>query len=270
VTKGGETLEGGDVRHLYGTALAVAMTAIMFFAGSWGYLRLLKLPVPPGQLAALPAGGGSLLGNSSMLLALAAVVGPAVLAGLLVMLPRISPLAAGLPGLLLLAWTALYLVSVRRAVTFIPLRSHAFGAGWEGLLFNGVLGAAGAVLVFPLFIPSRWRAARVADVAEPDASAREVDDYLTAVTAVTTGNRTRPQPEEESTLVGTVMPGSVKRVDTTRITGASRALRNTGSFRVSTGSVPRATGPFPGDGASSLLGRPYVPSDDRPYPPPRR
>ena len=255
------------MRHLYGTALAVAMTAIMFFAGSWGYLRLLKLPVPPGQLAALPAGGGSLLGNSSMLLALAAVVGPAVLAGLLVMLPRISPLAAGLPGLLLLAWTALYLVSVRRAVTFIPLRSHAFGAGWEGLLFNGVLGTAGAVLVFPLFIPSRWRAARVADVAGPDVSAREVDDYLTAVT---TDNRARQQPAEEPALVGTVMPGSVNRVDTTRITGASRALRNTGSFRIGTGSVPRATGPFPADRASSLLGRPYVPSDDRPYPPPRR
>jgi hypothetical protein len=243
------------------------MTAIMFFAGSWGYLRLLKLPVPPGQLAALPAGGGSLLRNNSMLLALAAVAGTAVLAGLLVMLPRISPLAAGLPGLLLLAWTALYLVSVRRAVAFIPLRSHAFGVGWEGLLFNGVLGAAGAVLVFPLFIPSRWRTARVADVAAPDVSDREVDDYLTAVT---TDNRTRQQPEEESALVGTVMPGSVNRVDTTRITGASRALRNTGSFRVGTGSVPRATGPFPGDDAFGQLGGPSVPSDDRPYPPPRR
>jgi len=167
------------VRHLYGTALAVAMTAVMFFAGAWGYLRLLKLPVPPGQPAALPAGGGSLLSDSTLLLALAAVAGTAVLAGLLVMLPRVSPLAAGLPGMLLLAWTALYLVSVRRAVEFIPLRSHAFGAGWEGLLFNGVLGAAGAVLVFPMFIPSRWRARRVVDVAGPDVSAREVDDYLT-------------------------------------------------------------------------------------------
>src|SRR5580704_15614888 len=147
----------------------------MFFAGAWGYLRLLKLPVAPGQPAALPAGGGSLLSNHSMLLALAAVLGTAVLAGLLVMLPRVSPLAAGLPGLLLLAWTALYLVSVRRAVEFIPLRSHAFGAGWESLLFNGVLGAAGAVLVFPLFMPSRWRARRLAEAAGPDTSAREVD-----------------------------------------------------------------------------------------------
>src|SRR5580692_1407759 len=249
------------------------MTAVMFFAGAWGYLRLLKLPVAPGQPAALPAGGGSLLSNHSMLLALAAVLGTAVLAGLLVVLPRVSPLAAGLPGLLLLAWTALYLVSVRRAVAFIPLRSHAFGAGWEGLLFNGVLGAAGAVMVFPLFIPSRWRAPRTADVADvadmagPDASAPEVDDYLTAVR---TGSRTRRQPAEEPALVGTVMPGSVKRVDTTRITGASRALRNTGSFRVDTGSVPRTTGSFRGASDSTLLGRPYLPDDDRPYPPPGR
>jgi len=249
----------------------------MFFAGSWGYLRLLRLPVPPGQAAALPAGGGSLLASSPVLLALAAVVGTAVLAGLLVMIPRISPLAAGLPGLLLLAWTALYLVSVRRAVAYIPLRSHAFGAGWEGLLFNGVLGAAGAVLAFPLFIPSRWRSRRVADVAGPDVFAREVDDY---VTAATTENPAWPPPQppqdrppqdrppqEEPALVGTVMPGSVKRVDTTRVTGASRALRNTGSFRIGTGSAPRATGLFRGAGDTSLLGRPYVPSADQPYPP---
>ena len=252
------------MRHLYGTALAVAMAAVMFFAGSWGYLRLLKLPVPPGQPAALPAGGGSLLSNHSMLLALAALVGTAVLAGLLAMLPRVSPLAAGLPGLLLLAWTALYLVSVRRAVAFIPLRSHAFGAGWEGLLFNGVLGAAGAVLVLPLFVPSRWRAPRVADVAGPAPSDDEVDDYLTAAK---TDSLPRRQRGEESALVGTVLPASVKRVDTTRITGASRALRNTGSFRLDTGAIPRATGSFRGTGDTSLLGRPYVPAEDRPYPP---
>jgi hypothetical protein len=252
------------VRHLYGTALAVAMTAVMFFAGSWGYLRLLKLPVPPGRQAALPAGGGSLLSNHEMLLALAAVLGTAVLAGLLVMISRISPLAAGLPGLLLLAWTVLYLVSVRRAVAFIPLRSHAFGAGWEGLLFNGILGAAGAVLVFPLFIPSRWRAPRVAQVASPDAPARETDDYPAAVT---TDNQVWRQPEAGPALVGTVMPGAVKRVDTTRITGASRALRNTGSFRLDTGAVPRATGLFRGTDEPSLLSRPYVRTEDRPYPP---
>src|SRR6516164_5139024 len=133
------------------------MTAVMFFAGAWGYLQLLKLPVPPGAANALPAGGGSLLSDSTALLALAALLATAVLAGVLVVVPWFSPLASGLPGLLLLGWTGLYLVSVRRAVEFIPLRSHSFGAGWEGLLFNGILGAVGVVMVFPLFIPSRWR-----------------------------------------------------------------------------------------------------------------
>ena len=155
------------------------MTAVMFFAGAWGYLQLLKLPVPPGQANALPAGGGSLLSNSTALLALAALVATAVLAGVLAAVPWFSPLASGLPGLLLLAWTGLYLVSVRRAVEFIPLRSHSFGAGWEGLLFNGILGAVGAVMVFPMFIPSRWRGPRLV---ESDEFTSDVDDYLSAVT----------------------------------------------------------------------------------------
>jgi hypothetical protein len=113
----------------------------------------------------------------------------------------------------------------------------------------------------------------VAEADDPDASNREVDDYLTAdalENRVTPDSRSRRQPEEEPALVGTVMPGAVNRVDTTRITGASRALRNTGSFRAGTGSVPRATGPFRAASNSNLLGRPYVPSEDRPYPPPAR
>ena len=50
-----------------------------------------------------------------------------LLAGLLIAVPRISPLAAGLPGLALLAWTGLYLFSVRRAVQYIPLKTHPYG-----------------------------------------------------------------------------------------------------------------------------------------------
>lgn len=257
----GADYEGENVRHLYGTALAVVMTAVMFFAGAWGYLQLLHLPVPPGQANALPAGGGSLLSNSTVLLALAALVATAVLAGVLAAVPWFSPLASGLPGLLLLAWTALYLVSVRRAVEFIPLRSHPFGAGWEGLLFNGILGAVGAVMVFPMFIPSRWRGPRRA---EADAFTSDVDDYRSTVT---TDDRTR-RHDEQSALVGTVVggqpavPGGVRPVDTSRITGASRALRNTGTFRVATGTQPRATGSFRTAQDTSLLGRPYYRAAD--------
>ena len=100
-----------------------------------------------------------------MLLALAAVVGTALLAGILMVVPRISPLATGLPGLLLLGWTALYLVNVRQGVDLIPLRADPFGAGFEAMLFNGILGAAGLAMILPMFVPSRWRA-RQADESE--------------------------------------------------------------------------------------------------------
>ena len=145
------------MRHRIGIVLAVIMTGVLFFPGAWGYLRLLRLPVPADQLSDLPAGGGSLISEHHVLLALAAVAGTALLAGILVAAPRISPLAAGLPGLLLLGWTGLYLANVRQGVDLIPLRSDPFGAGFEAMLFNGVLGAAGLAMIVPLFVPSRWR-----------------------------------------------------------------------------------------------------------------
>jgi hypothetical protein len=158
------------MRHRIGIVLAVVMTGALFFPGAWGYLRLLRLPAPSDQLSGLPAGGGSLIPEHHVLFALAAVAGTALLAAILIAAPRVSPLAAGLPGLLLLGWTGLYLASVRQAVDLIPLRADPFGAGFEAMLFNGVLGAAGLGLVVPLFIPSRWRARRpaVADEFFPD------------------------------------------------------------------------------------------------------
>jgi hypothetical protein len=145
------------MRHRIGIVLAVIMTGVLFFPGAWGYLRLLRLPAPADQLSDLPAGGGSLISEHHVLLALAAVAGTALLAGILIAAPRISPLAAGLPGLLLLGWTGLYLANVRQGVDLIPLRSDPFGTGFEAMLFNGVLGAAGLAMIVPMFIPSRWR-----------------------------------------------------------------------------------------------------------------
>jgi hypothetical protein len=216
----------------------------MFFAGAWGYHELLNPTVVPGQSSALPAGGGSLLSNSSALLALVAVVAAGLLAGLFVIIRRLSPLAAGLPGLLLLAWTGLYLVSVRRAVDLIPLRTQTFGAGWQALLTHGLLSAAGVVMVLPMCIPSRWRAPRHGDDIEPGSSLKD-DEYLAAVKS---DAPRLPRRGSEPELVGTVLPrnttgiprapenpfvpaGATSPVDTTRITGASRVLRNTGSFR---------------------------------------
>jgi hypothetical protein len=151
------------MRHRIGMILAVIMTGVVFFAGAWGYLRLLRLPAGAGQLSQLPAGGGTLISDNNELIALAAVAGTGLLAGILIAVPRISPLAAGLPGLLALGWTGLYLVSVRQAVDLIPLRSDPFGAGFQAMLVNGILAAAGLAMIVPMFVPSRWRARRTSD-----------------------------------------------------------------------------------------------------------
>jgi len=143
------------MRHLIGILLAVVMAVVLFFAGAWGYLRLTALTTP---LSKLPA--GSLLSDHHMLFGLAAVAGTGLLAGILIAAPRISPLAAGLPGLALLGLTVLYLVNVRHAVHLIPLKSHPYGAGFEAMLVHGILGAAGLAMIIPLFVPSRWRARR--------------------------------------------------------------------------------------------------------------
>jgi hypothetical protein len=143
------------MRHLIGILLAVVMAGVLFFAAAWGYLRLTALTTPLSQL---PDGGGSLLSDHHMLFGLAAVAGTGLLAGILIAAPRISPLAAGLPGLLLLGLTALYLVNVRQAVHLIPLKSHPYGAGFEALLVHGILTAAGLAMIIPMFVPSRWRA----------------------------------------------------------------------------------------------------------------
>jgi hypothetical protein len=235
------------VRHLSGIALAVGLTLVMFFGAGWGYLQLLRLPAK-----ALSASGGSLFSDHTALLALIALVGTGLLAGLLASVPWFSPLASGLPGLLLLAWTGLFLVRTQQAVTLAPLRSLAFGTGWDALLSNGVLGAVGAVMVLPLFVPSRWRA-RPGTVRSRDLS--DVDNYLASVTAkvpamastappsappATAGSPAaakpaplpkREKPDDEPPLVGTVLPRRADwPADAMRITDANQAPRDAGSF----------------------------------------
>jgi hypothetical protein len=147
------------MRHLMGVVLAIVMAAVLFFAASWGYLKLLIGPAGSGS-GGLPAAGGSLLHNHAVLEGFGALLGAGLVAGLLIAVPRVSPLAAGLPGLALLAWTGLYLFSVRHAVQYIPLKSKSYGAGFEAMLFDGVLALIGLAMVIPLFVPSRWRGRR--------------------------------------------------------------------------------------------------------------
>ena len=76
--------------------------------------------------------------------------------GILIAVPAVSPLASGLPGLVLLGWTALLAVSAHRALAWIPLQAHTFGAGFRVLLLNGTLAFAGMAMIVPLFLPARW------------------------------------------------------------------------------------------------------------------
>jgi hypothetical protein len=190
------------MRHLIGVALAIVMAAAVFFAGSWGYLKLLNGSAKAGVLS---AGGGSLIHDHAVLEGFGALLAVGLLAGLLMALPVISPLASGLPGLALLAWTGLYLSSVRRAVQYIPLKSHSYGAGFEVLLVDGVLALAGLAMIIPLFVPSRWRSRAIAPEPAPyEATPATAYSDLGATQTMTGGDGlladwadTRPQPRVE-------------------------------------------------------------------------
>ena len=147
------------MRHLIGVVLAIVMAAAVFFAASWGYLKLLT---GSGKFGTLPAGGGSLLHDRTVVEGFGALLAVGLVAGILIAVPRISPLASGLPGLVLLAWTGLYLYSARRAVQYIPFKTRVYGSGFEDMLFDGVLALAGLAMIIPLFVPSRWRGPVVA------------------------------------------------------------------------------------------------------------
>lgn len=180
------------MRHVTGVVLAIALAAALFFGASWGYLKLLA-----GR--AMPAAGGSLIHDHAVVEGFGALLAVGLLAGILIVVPAISPLAAGLPGLVLVAWTGLYLASGRRAVHYIPLRSHPYGAGFEVLLLDGVLALAGLVMVIPLFVPSRWRRTAAAPAAY-GVAADAHPDLITTQTQAGGGSlmddwaATKPQP----------------------------------------------------------------------------
>ena len=85
------------MRHLVGVVLAIVLAAAVFFAASWGYLKLL---IGPAGLGALPGGGGSLLHNHAVLEGFGALLGVGLIAGLLIAVAADLPARgrAGRPG----------------------------------------------------------------------------------------------------------------------------------------------------------------------------
>jgi hypothetical protein len=148
------------MRHLIGFILAIALGAALFFAAGWGFIHM----------TSLTAHGINLTGRTG-LMALAALAGTGLFLGILLAVRAISPLATGLPGLVLLAWSALLAVSAHRALGWVPLQDHSFGAGFRALLAGGTLTLLGAAMIVPLFLPSRWRGTGGEDVGEEEAEA---------------------------------------------------------------------------------------------------
>jgi hypothetical protein len=228
------------MRHLYGVALAVLLAAAMFFVAAGGYVLVANVSdagiaassgLPPAYGGGLPATGGSLFPDIHLMVGGGALLAVGLAAGLLMVLPRVSPLAAGLPGVVLVAWTALYVSDVRDAVRLIPLKSLDFGLGFELLLFSGLLGAAGLAMTTPLFIPSRWRRApRVPGyaalgestpasraTASPGTGGPGLDGAIAGLTApggdssvmITGWEQTRPQQRPVTPPGGSQAPGSL-------------------------------------------------------------
>lgn len=134
------------MRHVTGFILALVLAAVVFAGGGWGVGRIMFLQ--HGAIA---------LDSKSGIQALAALVGAGLLLGILLAVPAVSPLATGLPGLALLGWTVLLVVSASQAQRLIPVHHGNIASGWQLLLTSGVLAVLGAAMIVPLFLPSRWR-----------------------------------------------------------------------------------------------------------------
>lgn len=131
------------MRHLLGLLLAVLVAAALFFAVTWGFTQLAEMH-------------GSGLTGPRGLAAIGALVGTGLLLGLVMCVPWISPLAAGLPGLVLLGWTGLLIARSQAALRYVPLSGDLYGSGFHMLLVDGALAVAGMAMIVPLFVPSRW------------------------------------------------------------------------------------------------------------------
>lgn len=145
------------MRHLIGIVLGIAMGAALFFGGGWGFhgLNVLALSTHPH------------LTSSSALASIGALLGTGVLAGVLMAVPQISPLATGVPGVAALAATALYVARPARALSLIPLKHSNFGFGVHAMLVTGMFALVGAAMLVPLLVPSRWRKRHMDEEEEP-------------------------------------------------------------------------------------------------------
>ena len=84
--------------HVIGIGLAVGLAAAVFFAASWGYLRLLRIPSPTAAPRPCPPRAAGCCTTANVLYAFAAVAGTGLLAGIFIAVRQISPLPPGYPA----------------------------------------------------------------------------------------------------------------------------------------------------------------------------
>jgi hypothetical protein len=158
------------MRHFTGFLLAIVMSAALFFGACWGIARMIALH-----------GAGDGLGPAHVLRSVhgledvGAVIGAGLLLGILLVVPRVSPLAAGLPGLVLLAWSGLLIAHSSYTLRYLPLPGTYESTGLVYLLTHGVLVLLGAAMVMPLLVPSRWR--RMYDDDDDDDADLDDEDF---------------------------------------------------------------------------------------------
>jgi hypothetical protein len=151
------------MRHLVGLILALAMSVVIFLGAGWSSARILAAHAAGTSLTSTPGA-----------LVLAALLGTGLFLGVLVAAPISSPLAAGLPGLVLLGWSALHVVNAQLALRLIPLWGTTAASGFHTMLVGGILALLGAIMIVPMFVPSRWRSREPMDEFAPSAVAELV------------------------------------------------------------------------------------------------
>src|SRR5262245_32780060 len=126
------------MRHVFGLFVGIVVAAAVLFGGGWAAQEALTKaaqnvdPIKDGRL----------------LLALGAMIVVGLLVGL-VLVGRLSPLAAFVPSMVLLAWTVVYALDVTRAADLAPAGASLqkdlaqAGQGMLTLLFSGVYALLG-------------------------------------------------------------------------------------------------------------------------------
>ncbi|WP_432921610.1 hypothetical protein ACQPZZ_22740 [Microbispora sp. CA-135349] len=139
------------MRHFFGLLLGALVAAALLLGGGWASQEAVRgaaQSVDPAK-------------DTRMLIALGVMAVVGLLLGL-VLVGRVSPLAAFVPSMALLAWTVVYVLDVSRAASLVPTGPAVqaellqAGRGMLTLLSTGVYGLLGVALFLPVLMPSRW------------------------------------------------------------------------------------------------------------------